>query len=79
MIIFTAFILSYFIMPLPEHIVKIVKNCGWQQCPICKTWCAIVTDGACGVRCQQIKTSQTNRTSHKGEQKNLIEAGLLTN
>ena len=65
-------------MSLPEHIVKIVKNCGWQQCEVCKTWCAIVDDGVCGIRCQNIKTTQTNRISHKSVKKNLIDTGLLT-
>ena len=66
-------------MPLPEHVVELVKTCGWQQCEICKTWCAVVTKGTCGPRCQHIKTSQSNRISHKGEGKNLIDPGLLTN
>ena len=61
---------------LPEHVKYTLKNCGWQQCTICNTWCAIITNGICGQRCAQIKKISSNRPTHKSDQKNLITSGL---
>jgi hypothetical protein len=63
---------------LPDRTIKILSKCGWQQCNICNTWCAIITNGVCGNKCLLVKNLDSSRTPYKGQKKNLIVADPIT-